>query len=298
VNAVTGALSYTGRAIAEELLARGEQVRSLSRRDEPGDPLRARIDLRPLVFDESLEESLAGVDTLYNTYWIRFERGTQRFDEAVERTIALFEAARRAGVSRVVHISVARADAADDLPYFRGKHRLEQWLRASDLNWAIVRPTLIFGPNDILLNNIAWALRRLPVFLLPGRGRGRVQPVSVHDTARICLDARSHEISDAAGPETFDFRRLVELIAAGVGSRARTVAAPVWAGLAAVRLANLALGDVVVTRDELTALERSLIAVETAPLGKDRFSEWIAANGNGLGRHYASELRRNFRGQE
>jgi uncharacterized protein YbjT (DUF2867 family) len=298
VNAVTGALSYTGRAIAEELLARGEQVRSLSRRDDPHDPLRSRIDLRPLTFDESLADSLAGVETLFNTYWIRFARGTQTFDQAVERTIALFEAARSAGVARIVHVSVSNADRADDLPYFNGKHRLERWLAGTDLDWSIVRPTLIFGPNDILLNNIAWALRRLPVFLLPGRGRGLVQPVSLTDTARICVDAASREITDAAGPETYDFKHLVELLAAAVGSRARIIAAPDWAGLGAVQIANLALRDVVVTHDELVALGRSLISTETPPLGSDRLTEWLDANGDELGRRYASELQRNFRGQE
>src|SRR5262249_44836703 len=152
-----GALSYTGRAIAEELLARGEEVRSLSRRDDAQDPLRARIDLRPLRFDASLVASLEGVDTLFNTYWIRFERGTQTFDGTVANTILLFEAARRAGVRRVVHVSVSNAERADDLPYFRGKHQLEEWLQAGKLEWSIVRPTLIFGPHDILINNIAWA---------------------------------------------------------------------------------------------------------------------------------------------
>ena len=296
MNAVTGALSYTGRAIAEELLARGQRVRSLSRRDDPDDPLRARIDLRPLRFDHSLVDALNGVQTLYNTFWIRFERGGQTFDRAVQQSIALFEAARAAGVSRIVHVSVSHADAADDLPYFRGKHEVERWLRESDLEWTVVRPTLIFGPHDILLNNIAWALRRLPLFVLPGRGEGRVQPVSLTDAARLCVDAPTRAVTDAAGPETFGFQQLVELIAKAVGSRARMVHAPVGTALATVRVANFVLKDVVVTRDELTALSRSLIATTTPPLGRERFSDWVGTHGDQLGRRYSSELQRNFRG--
>jgi NADH dehydrogenase len=298
VNAVTGALSYTGRAIAEDLLARGEQVRSLSRRDDPGDPLRSRIDLRRLAFDDSLADALAGVETLYNTYWTRFERGSASFDLAVERTIALFEAAHRAGVSRVVHVSVSKADRADDLPYFRGKHRIEQWLESSELEWSIVRPTLIFGAKDVLLNNIAWALRHLPVFLLPGRGGGLVQPISVRDTAGICVEAPPRVVVDAAGPERFDFKGLVGQLASAVGSRARILSAPEWVGLAAVRVANVAVRDVIVTRDELTALGRSLITSDEPPRGSERFSDWLAANGHELGRRYTSELRRNFSGEE
>jgi NADH dehydrogenase len=294
MNAVTGALSFTGRAIAEELLRRGEQVISLSRRDDPADPLRSRIEVRPLFADSSLE----GAHTLYNTYWIRFERGRSTFDDAVRRTIALFEAARRAGVGRIVHVSVARADAADDLPYFRGKHRIEQWLEQSDLNWAIVRPTLVFGPSDILVNNIAWILRRLPLFLVPRPVGCLVQPVSVRDTARIAVDSRSRVVQDAAGPEVHEFGHFVRLIASAVGGRARIVSAPRAVALGFVRVGNAAVRDVVVTRDELDGLGRSLLTSSTVPLGIDRFSDWLRDNADGLGRRYESELRRNFRGQE
>jgi len=294
MNAVTGALSFTGRAIAEELLRRGERVVSLSRRDDPADPLRSRIELRPLFDDASLE----GAHTLYNTYWIRFERGRSTFDDAVRRTIALFEAARRAGVRRIVHISVSGADAADDLAYFRGKHRIEQWLERSDRDWAIVRPTLVFGPSDILVNNIAWILRRLPLFLIPRPVGCLVQPVSVRDTARIAIDAESRVVQDAAGPEVHEFGHFVRLIARAVGSRTRIVSAPRTVALAFVRVGNAAVRDVVVTRGELDGLSRSLLTSSTLPLGIDRFSEWLRDNADTLGRRYESELRRNFRGQE
>jgi uncharacterized protein YbjT (DUF2867 family) len=294
MNAVTGALSFTGRAIAEELLRRGERVVSLSRRDDPADPLRSRIELRPLFGDSSLE----GAHTLYNTYWIRFERGRATFDDAVQRTIALFDAARRAGVRRVVHISVSRAGEADDLPYFRGKHRIEQWLEQSDLDWAIVRPTLVFGPSDILVNNIAWILRRLPLFLVPRPVGCLVQPVSVRDTARIAIDAESLVVQDAAGPEVHEFGHFVRLIASAVGSRARIASVPRPVALAFVRVGNAAVRDVVVTRDELDGLSRSLLTSSMPPKGGDRFSEWLRENAGALGRRYESELRRNFRGQE
>ncbi len=298
MNAVTGALSFTGRAIAEELLRRGEQVVSLSRRDDPTDSLRPRIDLKPLRFDESLLSSLEGAHTLYNTYWIRFERGRATFDDAVRRTILLFEAARRAGVGRVVHISVSGVDGADDLPYFLGKHRIEQWLEASELDWAIVRPTLVFGPSDILVNNIAWILRRLPLFLVPRPAGCFVQPVSVRDTARIAIDAESRVVQDAAGPEVHEFGHFVRLIASAVGSRTRIVSAPRPVALAFVRIGNAAVRDVVVTRDELDGLSRSLLTSSMPPKGGDRFSEWLRDNADALGRRYVSELQRNFRGQE
>ncbi len=291
-------MSYTGRAIAEELLSRGEAVRSLSRHDDPSHPLRGSIDVAPLRFDETLVDSLQGVSTLYNTYWIRFERDGHTFDEAVARSLLLFKAAERAGVQRIVHVSVSGADAADDLPYFRGKHQIEEWLGSSGLEYSILRPTLIFGPGDILLNNIAWILRRFPLFLLPGRGEYRVQPVSLRDTARICVDARAGETVDAAGPETFGFRELVGRLRDAVGSRARLVGAPLALTAPLVRGAGLLLHDVIVTRDELAGLSRSLLTSGREPLGTDRFGEWVGERGATLGRSYVSELARNFRGQE
>ena len=295
MNAVTGVFSYTGRAIAEGLLARGEQVRTLSRHDAPGDPLWHEVERAPLRFDETLAASLDGVQVLYNTYWIRFEHGGVTFDDAVENTIALFEAARLAGVERIVHVSVANADLADDLPYFLGKHRIEQWLAASGIRHAIVRPTLVFGANDILLNNIAWIVRRSPVFLLPGTGDYRVQPVSLADTARLCIGAADGTTTDAAGPETFTFRRIVELVRDATRSRCRVIASPRSVGLGAIGVAGLLLRDTVVTRHELEGLSRSLLTTTGPSAGTATLGAWLAECGTLLGRDYVSERARNFR---
>jgi NADH dehydrogenase len=294
VNAVTGVFSYTGRAIAEELLAQGEQVRTLSRADAPGDPLRDEVELAPLRFDESLGESLRGVRTLYNTYWIRYPRSGVGFEDAVRNTIALFEAARQAGVGRIVHVSVANANRADDLPYFLGKHRIEQWLASSDLRHAIVRPTLVFGANDILINNIAWIVRRTPIFVLPGRGDYRVQPVSLRDTARLCVGAPDGATIDAAGPETLTFRQLVELVRDATGSRCAVAPGPRRVGLGLVQAAGLLLRDTVVTRDELDGLSRSLLTTVGSPLGTETLRGWLDECGHLLGRSYVSERARNF----
>ena len=292
--AVTGAFSFTGRAIAEELLRRGESVRTLSRADAPGDPLRARIDVAPLAFDPStLKASLAGVETLYNTYWVRFERADVTFAKAVANTIRLFEAARDAGVRRVVHISVSNAERADDLPYFAGKHRIEEWLAASGIEHAIVRPTLVFGPHDILINNLAWMLRRTPLFLLPGTGDYRVQPVSVGDVARVAVDADAGTV-DAAGPETMSFATLVSTIGKAVGARARIAGAPRALGLVINSMLGRLIGDVIVTDDELEGLSRSLLVTGSEPKGTERFTDWLSEHATTLGRSYASELRRNY----
>jgi NADH dehydrogenase len=300
LDVVTGAFSYTGRHIAEALLERARAVRTLTRRPAPpSHPLADRVEAKPFVFDDSLVESLRGADTLYNTYWVRFERGETTFARAVENTRLLFDAAKRAGVRRVVHISVANSAADSPFAYFRGKAATEQALRDSGLSHAIVRPTLVFGPEDILVNNIAWALRHVPVFLITGSGEDEVQPVSVFDTARICVEAgeRADDVAlDAAGPERWKFDEFVRLIKRATGGRAWIRHAPETVSLATARVAGLVLRDVILTRDELGMLKAGLLVSHEEPLGTGSFREWVPANGDSLGRKYASELRRNFGG--
>lgn len=298
LDVVTGAFSYTGRAIATELLVRGRRVRTLSRRPPSrGDRLAGKVEVEPLWFDDGLARRLEGAETLYVTYWVRYDHGQTTFAHAVENTRHLLAAARTAGVRRVVHLSVANADATTRYPYFRGKTETERLVRESGLSHAIVRPTLTFGDGDILLNNIAWALRRLPVFLLPDGGAYDVQPVSVGDVARLAVDlgpAPEDVTVDAAGPEQLSYRALVERIHRAVGGRARLVDAPLDASLAVARLAGLLLRDVVVTRDELESLRDGLLVSAEPPRSADRLDDWLALSGATLGRRYASELGRNF----
>ncbi|MDQ5821563.1 MAG: NAD(P)H-binding protein [Actinomycetota bacterium] len=294
VDVVTGAFSFTGRAIAELLLVRGRGVRTLSRTPAPaGSPVEAA----PFAFDDpaALTESLRGSDTLYNTYWIRFPRGGSSFEGAVENTRTLLRCAADAGVRRFVHVSVSNPSPDSPLPYFRGKADVEQAVREAPLVHAIVRPTLIFGPKDILVNNIAWVLRRFPLFVVPGDGSYRVQPVSVQDTARLCVDAEPGAELDSAGPETYSFDELVGLIRSAVGGRARIVHAAPAVALGLARVVGTAIRDVLLTREETLGLMDSLLVSHDPPTGRDSFREWLEANAEQLGRRYVSELARNYR---
>jgi len=300
VDVVTGAFSFTGRAIAEELLDRGRNVRTLTRRDAPGDPLAARIERAELQFrDEvALCRALDGVDTLFNTYWVRFVHGAKTFERAAQNTQLLLRAANTAGARRVVHVSVTNPSLTSSLPYFRGKAAAERDVAGSGLSYAIVRPTLVFGPRDILVNNIAWGLRRSPVFPIAGDGNYRVQPISVEDTATICADAavgQENVILDAAGPETISYEKLVRLVAAAVGSKARIVHWPARLVLSLARVTGAVRRDLLLTAEELAGLQASLLVSDGPPLGRASFSSWVAANGEMLGRGYVSELARNFR---
>ncbi len=300
LDVVTGAFSYTGRAIAEVLLGRGRRVRTLTRRDAGADPLAARVERATLQFrdDRELRESLEGADTLYNTYWVRFAHGETTFERAVSNTRVLLGAARAAGVRRVVHVSVTKPSLDSPLPYFRGKAQAEADVRSSGLSYAIVRPTLVFGPRDILVNNIAWGLRRTPFFPIAGDGSYRVQPVSVDDVASICVDAAAvldDVVLDAAGPETLSFRELVELVATAVGRSVRIAHVSPRVVLTVARITGALRRDVLLTPEELAGLQAELLVSDRPPLGRAGFRSWVAANGESLGRGYVSELARNFR---
>lgn len=297
LDVVTGAFSYTGSFIARRLLEDGGRVRTLTRREDPASPLHGKVETAPLQFADHalLVESLSGARRLYNTYWVRFERGGTTFERAIRNTLLLFEAAREAGVERIVHVSVTNPSEDSPLPYFRGKARLERELAASGYSHAIVRPTLVFGPRDILVNNIAWILRRFPVFVVPGDGAYRVQPVSVEDVAEIAVTAKG--TVDAAGPETYTFDELVRLVAAAVGRRCALVHMPPRLALGLGWAIGAAVGDVVLTADEVEGLRASLLVSSEPPRGRESFRAWIERNGDVLGRAYVSELDRNFRRQ-
>ncbi len=258
------------------------------------------MEAAPLDFSDPdrLRRAMAGAGVLYNTYWVRYAHGGTTFDQAVEHTGTLLQAAADAGVGRIVQFSVTNASAASPLPYFRGKARVEEMLTGLGVPYAIIRPTLIFGAGDLLLNNLAWVLRRFPLFPVYGRGEYAVQPVYAEDLAAQAVaagSARGNSVAAAAGPDTLSFDALVRLLAAALGVRARAVHTPPPVALALTRLVGL-LRDVVLTRDEVTGLMAGLLTSGEPPTGTTRLGDWLAVNADGLGRRYVSELRRNWRG--
>jgi len=298
-SAVTGAFSYTGKYIARCLLSNGEQVITLTGHPNRTDPFDGRIPAFPYYFDQSsaLEKSLEGVSTLYNTYWVRFNHGETSFAEAVQNTRTLLQAAERAGVKRIVHVSISNPTLDSPLPYFRGKALVEAAIRESNLSYAILRPTVIFGEEDILINNITYLLRHFPVFAIPGDGKYLLQPVFVEDVAEIAVKAgqQAENITmDAVGPETYTFNELVQLLARSTGSRPWIIHVPAWLALRLSRLIGWALRDVLLTQHEADGLMANLLVSDQPPTGHTSLRAWLEANRNWLGKSYASELKRHY----
>ncbi len=299
VHAITGAFGYSGREIARLLLARGERVRTLTGHPDRSDPFGGRVEVAPFHFDDParMRDALAGVRVLYNTYWVRFDHGASTFARAVENSRALFRAAAEAGVQRVVHVSITNPALDSRLPYFRGKAEVERALRESGLSHAILRPAVFFGGRDVLINNIAWLLRRLPIFGVASGAYG-IQPVHVEDLAQLAVehaDRGGDVVVDAVGPEVFAFDELVRLVRAAVGSRAAIVPVPRWLLLGAARALRAPLGDVVLTRDEVDGLRANLLVSAGPPTARTQFTEWLAAHAHALGVEWASELGRHYR---
>jgi uncharacterized protein YbjT (DUF2867 family) len=297
---VTGAFSYSGARIAKRLLDAGRQVRTLTFHPDRPHPLQGRVEALSYRFDDqvALTRSLEGVDTLYNTYWVRFDHGRTTFTSAIANSRALFYAAERAGVRRVVHVSIANPSLESTLPYYRGKALVELALAEVGIPHSIVRPTLVFGGDrDVLVNNIAWILRRLPIFAIPGRGDYSVQPVHVDDLARICVQSAQHDgdqIIDAAGPTTLTFAELVGAVRHTVGARGLTVRLPSTVMSAASRALGLLVHDVVLTPEEISGLTAGLLVSHHPPLGRIAFSGWLDQSRDSIGSVYANELQRHF----
>jgi uncharacterized protein YbjT (DUF2867 family) len=296
---VTGAFGYSGAAIARELLATGHGVRTLTGHGGRA-PAGTPIDVRPLDFadPDGLTRHLAGAHTLFCTYWIRFPHGGLAHDTAVTNLRTLFDAAARAGIQRIVHVSILHPDPSSPYPYFRGKAVAEQYLASVGVPYAIVRPAIFFGGDGVLLNNIAWLLRHLPVFAVGGRGDYRIRPIHVDDLARLCvrLGSGTENVTlDAVGPESLAFRDMVTAIRAAVGSRSLVVPAPGWLIPPVSAVLSAALRDVLLTAEEFRAMAAGLADSAAPATGDTSLTEWIAAHGDSLGRTYANELTRHYR---
>lgn len=296
-HAVTGAFGYSGKYIAHRLLAQGKQVVTLTNSVDRENMFHGRIPARPFHFDNpaQLAESLQGVSVLYNTYWVRFNHQTFKHADAVQNSIALFQAAKAAGVQRLVHVSITNPSLDSPLEYFQGKAVLEQALIDTGLSYAILRPTVLFGKEDILINNITWMLRKFPVFGLFGDGQYRVQPIYVDDLARLAVeqgDRAENIILNAIGPETFTYRELVQTLGTIIGVKRPLLPIPPSLGFITGQVVGRLVNDVLITREEIDGLMADLLYVDTPPTGSTRLTVWARQHAATLGRQYTSELAR------
>jgi NADH dehydrogenase len=294
---VTGAFGYSGRYITERLLEAGHEVITLTNSMQRANPFGDSVKALPFHFEEpgKLRDSLRGTGALINTYWVRFNHRMFTHEQAVANTRVLFSVAKDAGVRRIVQVSITNPDSTSDLSYFRGKAELESALKSLGVSYCILRPAVLFGKEDVLINNIAWSLRHLPAFAVFGSGDYRLQPIYVDDLAQAAAreaEGASDKVIEAIGPETFTYRELAARIRAAIGVRRPILSVPPALGYWGGRLIGLLVGDVVITREEIRGLMEGRLAVDAPPLGTTRLTEWIEQHKDSLGRQYTSEMAR------
>jgi uncharacterized protein YbjT (DUF2867 family) len=296
--AVTGAFSYSGKYITKRLLEHGEEVITLTGHPTRPDPFGGKVKAYPLVFDEaSMTRSLKGVDVLVNTYWVRFDKGKNTQPRAVENTRKLINAAKAAGVKRVVHISITNPSADSHLPYFWGKAANEKTVMESGMSYVILRPTVLVGNEDILINNIAFLLRRFPFFALPGDGSYRLQPVYVDDLAELAVQgvySKENYVIDAVGPDIFTFKEMVELIGEKIGAKRPMISVPPRLALFAAQFLSFFFSDVILTPEEVDGLMAGLLVSKEPPRGETHLADWLKVNKYKVGMKYASELKKHY----
>ena len=296
-HAVTGAFGYSGKYITERLLKKGITVKTLTNSMYRFNTFKEEIEVCPFNFDnpEKLKDSLKGVDVLYNTYWIRFNCNMFSMNDAVKNSYVLFKSAKEAGVKRIVHISITNPSLESGLEYFMEKAMLEKKLAETGIPYSILRPAVLFGKEDILINNIAWVLRKFPVFGIFGNGRYKIQPIYVDDLAKLAVDEggkTGNRTINAIGPETFTFMELVQMIARKLNKKRLILPLPPGLALIAAYIIQKLTGDILITREELKGLMSGYLAVDSKPVGKVKLSEWIEENAETVGLHYTSELSR------
>lgn len=297
IHAVTGAFGYSGKYIAQRLLTEGHRVITLTNSVHRQNPFGEKIKAFPFNFDDPAEltASLKGVSVLYNTYWVRFNSKQFSLATALKNTLTLFRCAGEARVERIVHVSILNAEANPELEYFRCKAELEKRLQESGISYAILRPAVLFGKEDILINNIAWTLRHFPFFIMFGKGNYGIQPIYVDDLAEIAVRQgvlRENGIINAIGPETFTYGELVEKIGEIIGKKRKFIHVSPAVGYFMAYVIGKLVDDIIVTRDEIAGLMAGMLAVDAPPTGRTRLTDWLRRHAETVGKRYTSEMAR------
>jgi uncharacterized protein YbjT (DUF2867 family) len=201
-------------------------------------------------------------------------------------------------VKRIVHISIANPSAQSHLPYYWGKAANEKAVIDSGLSYAILRPTVLYGGGeDILINNIAYLLRRFPFFLIPGDGSYSIQPVYIEDLADLAVEgiySKENYVIDAVGPDTYTFKEMVQLIGEKIGARRPLIPVPPRLALLAAQFISLFVKDILLTPEEVDGLMANLLVSQEPPRGKTRFVDWLEKNKDRVGTKYASEIEKHY----
>lgn len=294
---VTGAFGYSGKYIADRLIKKGYQVVTLTNSPFRNQQKSEKILIHPYDFEhpKNMELAFNGVKVLFNTYWIRMESSNITFTQVVQNTKKLIEVACNAGVTQIIHISVSNPSLQSRSKYYRSKAEVEEIIKSSGLQYTILRPAFLFGNEDILINNIAWMLRKLPAYPIFGNGTYKVRPIHVEDLADLAVEQinqNGNKIINAGGQVTYQYRDFITAIENAICINRPLIPVPIGIGYYGSVLLGLMLKDVITTREELDALVSGNLNVDGPAIGNINLNEWLKENSSTLGKHYRSERKR------
>jgi uncharacterized protein YbjT (DUF2867 family) len=263
--AVVGATGFVGSHLVPHLVASGHRVIAISRDGRRLPEWTADVEARAAdITTGDLEAALAGADAVVHLAAIPRETGGRRFDDVnVRGTHRVVAAAESIGVRRFVHLSVLGVADDPKLAYLYSKWRGENAVRASHLEWVVLRPSLMFGSGDGFFNLVKTTLRWWSpgVVAIPGTGDARFQPLSVDDLAvaieKSLTDAdRARSIYELGGPAYLSYREIVDEVMRITGMRRVRVAVPIPLISALTSVTDRLLPIFPVSHDQIASLQR------------------------------------------
>ena len=263
---VTGGTGFIGRHVVARLAEGGEPVRVAARGSRKADlPDGVEQVTADVVSGEGLAEAMAGVDKVAHLVAVITEKGGQRFDGVIRGgTANVVSEAEKAGVKKLVYVSAIGAAEDPKFPYWHAKWQAEQAVTAGNLDYTILRPSLVFGPEDDFFNRLERLVRRTPVVPVAGDGQTRFQPIWVEDVVSCvvaCLNEGVHdrEIVEIGGSEYYSYNEIIDLIRRKVGTRKPKMHVPLWAMRPGARVLQALLPSPPVTTDQLAMLSKDNI---------------------------------------
>jgi NADH dehydrogenase len=270
---VTGGTGFIGRHVVARLAEGGKPVRVAARGSrKAGLPDGVEQVTADIVSGEGLAEAMAGADRVAHLVAVITEKGGQRFDAVIRGgTANVVSEAEKAGVKKLVYVSAIGAAQDPKYPYWHAKWQAEQAVAASNLNYTILRPSLVFGPEDDFFNRLQRLIRRAPIVPVAGDGKTRFQPIWVEDVVSCvvaCLNEGVHdrEIVEIGGSEYYTYNEIIDLIRRKVGTRKPKVHVPLWAMRPGARVLQAVLPSPPVTTDQLAMLSKdNATALDAVP---------------------------------
>jgi NADH dehydrogenase len=268
---VFGGTGFLGRRVVRHLRDKGFSVRIASRypRSSSGD-----AEIQPIAADirerRSIAAAVEGAFGVVNAVSLYVERGTDTFHAVhVAAAERLAEEARKAGIERLIQISGIGADAASSSPYIRARGQGEQAVRAAFPNAEVIRPAVMFGPDDAFLNTLVQLLRRLPIYPMFGRGQTRLQPADVEDVgkavAKLIQRTPAESIAvECGGPRVYTYEELLRTIAHAMNVKRVLVPVPFAAWHALTWVAEM-LPAAPITRNQVELMEIDTVVSADVP---------------------------------